>query len=164
MGDVVKVAINFREPLWKEDTAFIFSDEIFPTWWTQLPDKIPLLTGWAGGPKAEYLSKYSEQEIMLSALQSLGNIFEKPVEEIRNNIVESYVFNWKQDEFAFGAYSYSMPGSAMARKVLNTPVEDTVYFAGEGAYEGTEPGTVEAALKSGKDVSGKIKEVYSLVK
>jgi monoamine oxidase len=156
MGHVVKVTISFHVPFWKDDTAFILSDEIFPTWWTQLPDTTPILTGWAGGPKAEELSHYSKQDIFEIALQSLGNIFEKPVEDIRSNIAEGFVFNWLQDEYASGAYTFSMPASPIAKKILNAPVENTVYFAGEGTYEGNAPGTVEAALSSGKEAARKI--------
>jgi monoamine oxidase len=40
--------------------------------------------------------------------------------------------------------------------VLNTPVEHTVYFAGEALYNGASPGTVEAALSTGKSVAERI--------
>jgi len=37
--------------------------------------------------------------------------------------------------------------------VLLTPEENTIFFAGEGLYDGPEMGTVEAALVSGKEVA-----------
>jgi hypothetical protein len=39
---------------WKNripDVQFIFSDCFIPTWWTQYPIDLPMLTGWLGGPK-----------------------------------------------------------------------------------------------------------------
>ena len=42
-----------------------------------------------------------------------------------------------------------MLGSEKAREQLTTPVEQTIYFAGEALYNGDAPGTVEAALVSG---------------
>jgi monoamine oxidase len=43
--------------------------------------------------------------------------------------------------------------------ILCDPVEDTIFFAGEALYDGSEMGTVEAALVSGKRVA---KEIASL--
>lgn len=153
MGEVVKIVLHFNERFWKEDMGFVVSDENFPTWWTQLPDTTPVLTGWAGGPKALRLSKQNDDEILKEALASLAAIFDKTVEELKSNLQQSYIFNWQKDEYALGAYTFSMPATPLARKVLNTPAEDTIYFAGEGVYEGHSPGTVEAALVSGKEVA-----------
>jgi monoamine oxidase len=44
---------------------------------------------------------------------------------------------------------------------LNTPVSNTVFFAGEALYNGKYPGTVEAALQSGKSVAKQIKKSLS---
>jgi monoamine oxidase len=158
-GPVIKVVILFRKRFWEKDMGFVFSEEIFPTWWTQLPDKTPLLTGWVGGPTADRLGKHNEEDIFEKALQSLASIFEKPVQELKTAIVESYVFNWVNDVYSKCAYSYDMPETAAARKLLCTPVENTLFFAGEALYDGESPGTVEAALASGKDAAKKIRKI-----
>ena len=156
MGTVIKVVLQFQQPFWKADTGFVLSDEIIPTWWTQLPDTNPLLTGWAGGTKAELLSDHSNEEILEKALLSLASIFEKSTEELKANLQASSIFNWQHEEHALGAYSYAMPGTAEARQLLNTPVANTIFFAGEGYYEGPSPGTVEAALVSGQQAAVKV--------
>lgn len=152
-GEVVKAVLHFNKRFWKEDTGFVLSDENFPTWWTQLPDTTPVLTGWAGGPKAQRLGNLADDEILQEALQSLSAIFEIPVDELKSNLEESHLFNWQKEEYSLGAYSYSMPASPIAKKILNTAAEDTIYFAGEAFYEGNSPGTVEAALVSGKETA-----------
>jgi monoamine oxidase len=157
-GPVIKVVMLFRRRFWEKDMGFVFSEEIFPTWWTQLPDKTPLLTGWVGGPTAERLGKHSEEDIFEKALQSLASIFDKPVDELRAAVVESYVFNWVNDPYSLCAYSYAMPETPAARKLLCTPVDNTLFFAGEALYDGESPGTVEAALESGKEVAGKVRK------
>lgn len=157
-GPVVKVVILFRKRFWEKDMGFVFSEEIFPTWWTQLPDKTPLLTGWVGGPTAERLGRHSEEDIFEKALQSLASIFEKPVDELKTAIVESYVFNWVNDVYSQCAYSYDMPETPAARQLLCTPVGNTLFFAGEALYNGESPGTVEAALASGKDAAKKLRK------
>jgi monoamine oxidase len=155
-GSVVKVVLHFRERLWKADTGFLFSDEMVPVWWTQFPDTAPLLTGWIGGSKATLLQDMREEEILEKAILSLASIFSQTAEQIRDNITASYIFNWVQIPESLGAYSYPTPETIAARKILQQPLLHTIYFAGEGIYEGEHPGTVEAALASGLDVSRSI--------
>lgn len=148
-GHVIKVVLQFKKNCWPEDAGFIFSDELFPTWWTQLPSKSTLLTGWAGGPHIAELSAEPDVAILEKALTSLSLILDKTVPQLKELLTESHIFNWQQNEFALGGYSFAKPGTAAARRLINTPMEDTIFFAGEGYYEGDHPGTVEAALQSG---------------
>jgi monoamine oxidase len=157
MGEVIKIVLQFKQRFWKEDTGFVLTDETFPTWWTQLPDETQILTGWAGGTKAEQFHGHSDDEILEKALFSLAAIFNKTISELKENLQQSWIFNWQKDVHSMGAYSYSMPNSDISRKILNLPVADTIYFAGEALYDGESPGTVEAALASGKKVAENIK-------
>lgn len=152
-GTVIKVIFNLKEKLWKPGTGFIFSNEKIPTWWTQHPVNNNLITGWVGGPAAASMSQHADDELLTIALISLANIFNMPAEDIRNIVVNSYVFNWSKHDESLGAYSFSTPASQDARKLLNTPLAGTVYFAGEGLYDGPYSGTVEAALSSGLGVA-----------
>jgi monoamine oxidase len=158
-GTVVKVMLEFKEPFWekkKKGIGFLLTNEIIPTWWTQSPSPYPLLTGWAGGPQAWTLESKDDQTILDLALRSLANIFQKPVEELKQLLTASAVVNWKSDPYSKGAYSYDTVGSIQAKKLFNTPIEETIYFAGEAFYEGPSFGTVEAALVSAKGVVEKI--------
>lgn len=155
-GSVVKVMLQFSTPFWLEyrkDIGFLLSEEAVPTWWTQLPDTTPLLTGWVGGPQATRFKDTSEQAIVEQALQSLANIFTMRVEQVKALLTAAHVVKWQSNSFSLGAYSYSKLFTEAARKLLNQPVQDTIYFAGEGLYEGEAGGTVEAALYSGYSVS-----------
>ena len=140
----------------KKDIGFLFTNEIIPTWWTQLPSSYPLLTGWAGGPPAWTLENKDDETILELALRSLANVFQKTVDELKQMLTASAVANWKNDPYSNGAYSYDTVGSMNARKLLNTPVGETIFFAGEALYQGPSFGTVEAALVSAKDVIEKI--------
>jgi monoamine oxidase len=147
-GAVIKIICLFKEPLWPADTGFIFSEEIIPTWWTQLPEESALLTGWIGGPKASSLSSESDETIFEKAVTSLSNIFNISPAEINKLILQHKIFNWQKNVFAMGGYSYATTQSGTARKLLNTPVDDTIFFCGEGLYDGKNPGTVEASIAS----------------
>ena len=167
-GNVIKFTLQFKEPFWKdgemekrynqslEKLSFLFSDAEVPTWWTQLPYPVPILTGWFAGPRAEKSKDDSETILLDKALNSLSFIFKIKVEELKAKLAASHVANWGADPYSRGAYSYSTLASTKARKELIKPVEDTLYFAGEALDEGHQTGTVEAALKDGVRVAKQI--------
>jgi len=155
-GAVIKVVAHFHRRLWKEDMGFVFSDEIFPTWWSQLPDKRPVLSGWCGGPKAEQLSVLTDEQILEKAILSLSSIFDMTTDDLKKNLRQASVFNWQGESLNLRGYSYSTLQSNAARQFLDNPVAGTIFFAGEALYEGKSPGTVEAALVSGKNVATKL--------
>lgn len=153
-GSVIKVLLQFREPFWKEQApamGFLISDQPLPTWWTQAPEEQALLTAWFGGPRtAAYQASFPE-DIIRMAIHSLSGIFRVDEAHLFTALQASLVADWSRDAFALGAYSFSTVGDSQARKLLNTPLEDTLFFAGEALYEGNAtPGTVEAALASGQ--------------
>ena len=158
-GAVIKSVLIFKNIFWDKEASFYFSDErVFPTWWTQSPFESPMLTGWSGGPKAAILSGQTHEMILQEALTSLAAIFNKPVKALEDELLHAEIYNWQQDNFACGGYSYETPESFSAKEILNTPVQKTVFFAGEALYSGSHPGTVEAALESGKKAAKAIKK------
>jgi len=161
-GGVIKFFIEFRDSFWEninshylKDVAFIFSDARIPTWWSQLPEKTPLLTGWLGGPPTFKIPTESEALFQM-ALDSLVYIFHCPEATLQKEIVKWQWVDWVKDPFANGAYAYPMVQSHQAVKFIMKPVERTLYFAGEAFYTGPSMGMVEAALVSGKDVSERL--------
>jgi len=146
-GPVVRVALAFREAFWKKDhpgVAFFHSPNApFPTFWTPLPMHAPLLTCWAGGPKASRLTGKSERTLLGKALESVRSVIGLP-EEPRAFLLH----DWQADPFARGAYSYVRVGGTGAREELAAALEETLFFAGE-ATDTEQSGTVGGALASG---------------
>ena len=158
-GGVIKFLFEFKEPFWHnldarsfKKLSFVFSDAPVPTWWTQRPDEFPLLTGWLGGP-ASFSTPKSVDELYEKAEDSLCYILKCSPTLLRSQLNHWRIANWNEDPLHFGAYSYPMVGTPDARKLLATPVEDTLYFAGEALHNGDSAGTVEAALASGEKVA-----------
>jgi monoamine oxidase len=164
-GGVIKFMVEFDEAEWENDdnddfrqfpdAHFIFSDAWVPTWWSQRPSPVPLLTGWLSGPITTTL-KMSDEDLLNEAVKSLGYIFDCREDVLRSHIRAAKVINWVEDPFSRGAYAYKTVDTPEAIKVLSMPLEDTVYFAGEAYYEGAEMGTVEAALASGESAARKM--------
>ncbi|TAK85848.1 MAG: FAD-dependent oxidoreductase [Betaproteobacteria bacterium] len=145
-GPVIKAALRFPSVFWDRSVAFFHSPgAAFPTFWTPLPARVPLLIAWAGGPKADRLSGFPMKKVTAAMLASLGTTFGK-VEEPD----QIYVHDWKSDPFARGAYSYVLVNGGDARRRLAAPLKDTLYFAGEATNLEGESGTVSGALQTGQ--------------
>lgn len=155
-GPVIKVLLRFRRPFWEEiddgryaDAGFFHSPRAaFPTFWTMLPARAPVLSAWAAGPQAAQLAGVGD-EIVRTALRCLAKIFagnERCVADFEG----AYSHDWQADPFACGAYSYLVAGGGNAREQLARPLAKTLFFAGEAAETGGESGTVAGALESGK--------------
>jgi monoamine oxidase len=167
-GAVIKILLQFDDLFWEDHQTetlagrslkkmgYLFSEEEIPTWWTQVPRRIPLLTGWIGGPAAADKKNMPNEEILQQSLCSLANIFSRTVDELKDKLTGHRIINWTSEPFTLGSYAYDTVDAPDARKLLNTSVENTLFFAGEYLYDGTAMGTVEAALTSGKDAAVRI--------
>jgi len=170
-GSIIKALLEFDAPFWEDkatehlagaslkDMGFILSNEAIPTWWTQVPQRIPVLTGWLGGLPAAAKKGTPDEEILQLSLQSIANIFKRNINELKDKLVAFNIANWTADPFARGSYAYDTVGAPDARKVLNEPIENTIFFAGEYLYEGPAMGTVEAALTSGLRVAERLVKI-----
>jgi len=169
-GSVIKILLQFKQQFWRtivgdsgttmSNMGFLLSQAPIPTWWTQFPDEVPLLTGWLAGTKVESFKDKTDDYILNEAIQSLSIIFKLSAQELKEKLETHYIANWASDPFAKGAYAYAMVKTQEARKILNEPVANTLFFAGEALYEGPEMGTVEAALASGLRVANSLLEYY----
>ena len=161
-GNVVKLLLRFRSCWWADqrgqdlsDLSFLISDAAVPTWWTQYPARNPVLTGWYAGPKADQVASLGEAELVEMGLGSLAAIFALPVERLRAELLAARAINWGNDPFARGAYTYATPETRAVQTAL-AATERPILFSGEAFYAGTDMGTVEAALASGRETARKL--------
>ena len=164
-GPVLKLSLRFRRAFWEEldggkyegASFFHSAHTAFPTFWTSLPLRAPLLIAWIGGPKAARLSMSDMPDIVRQALESLSTIFAgRPPSEFE--LEAAYLHNWQTDPFARGAYSYIAVGGGDARSTLAAPLEDTLFFAGEATNTEDEAATVTGALQSGERAARELTE------
>jgi monoamine oxidase len=165
VGQVFKIVLRFRHSFWEEDDFvksrlkgragsgrlnFVHADDSgVPVWWTALPARVPVLTGWAGGPKAELLLNESEQTRVERTLAALTRVLAVP-RRLVDELLESWsLHDWRADPFSRGAYSYVGVGALTAQKTLAMPAEGTLFFGGE-ATDSDQAGTVAGAIASGR--------------
>ena len=165
---VIKILLEFDELFWEDhqtealvgkslkNMGFVLSDEEIPTWWTQTPKKVPVLTGWLGGLAAIAKKNLTDEELLQQSLKSVSHIFNRSIDELKARLIAYHIVNWTNDPFTLGSYAYDTVDAAVERKILNHPVEDTLYFAGEYLFAGAVMGTVEAALISGRDAAARM--------
>ena len=164
-GTVIKFLLEFKTSFWKEydeETGFLLTDEEIPTWWTQLPGESNLLTGWLGGSKAAEKIFEPESSLLQMALLSLSSIFRMPPAMLREELCNYKIINWQNQPYIKGGYSYNTLHSEKAKQILSSPVENTIYFAGEAISQGQSQGTVESALQSGYDTASILIEQYQI--
>jgi monoamine oxidase len=166
MGKVVRVTLCFRRRIWEDITAqektlagmsFLFSDDkLFPTWWTQMPDPVPMITGWAPAASAENLRGMSEGRIVQKAIETLSSLLGLEQSSVQSELVGAYFHDWDLDPFSQGAYSYVKAGGEGCQRTLGAPVDSTLFFAGEATDVSGHNGTVHGAIASGKRAAQEI--------
>lgn len=156
MGSVVRVVLRFQRGLeeWRPELGqlgFLHSDHRwFPTWWSALPARMPLLTAWSAGPHAERLAGRRENEIISAALTALAEITDLSPSLIHRDFEAGYVHDWSADPYSRGAYAWVPAGALGALDTLAAPVEGTLFFAGEAVCPAGHTGTVHGAFASGR--------------
>jgi monoamine oxidase len=125
-------------------------EELFPTWWLHEFAGTALLTGWAGGVRAEQLSGRGDAAIVQCGLEVLHDIFGIPLETLRDLVQGSFVHDWRSDPYCRGAYSYVLAGGEDAAHKLSAPLGNTLFFAGEATDFRGQNGTVHGAIASGQ--------------
>ena len=163
MGPVVKLILRFRSAFWERvrdarylDAGFFHrADAAFPTFWTLMPLRTPLLIAWAGGPKADALANHDEPALTGKALDDLKTLFGNEADP-HGELEAVYTHDWQHDPYARGAYSYVAVGGGNARTELAAPVDDVLFFAGEATAATSESGTVAGALQSGERAANEV--------
>ena len=165
-GQVFKIVLRFREAFWERPEflrerraqagsngrglAYLHAHGAeVPTWWTSLPVRSPVLTGYVGGVAAEQLLAEDPASRLERSLVALSDVLAVPRRELEERLDASASHDWRADPFARGAYSYMGVGGTGAPRALARPVDGTLFFAGE-ATDGAQIGTVSGALASGR--------------
>lgn len=172
MGKVIRVVLLFRDRFWDKltpkdskttlsDMGFVFSDDDwFPTWWSTMPQRLPVITGWAPFKCAERLSGQSRDFVVDRSLRTLAHLFHVDDRTLRENFRHAQFHDWQGDPFSRGAYSYGKVGSIAAQQALASPVGNALFFAGEATNTNGNSGTVHGAIASGYRAAKQILESF----
>jgi monoamine oxidase len=172
MGPALRISLQFDSLFWEDravmgtrtlpDLHFLFTgDPVFPTWWSAMPLRVPMLVGWAGGPFAESKFGLSQEQIETQAIAALARILSLPEAALRTRLVRSYFHDWQRDPFSRGAYSYVLAGGMTAQDDLSRPLRNRLFFAGEATQSDGHHATVHGAFASGRRAAAEVLEASS---
>ena len=163
MGKAIRITLRFQQCFWDDlrpphsteskslaNMSFLLShQDWFPTWWTTMPEQLPIITGWAPFRCAERLSGHSTDFVIEKSLHSLSCLLKLSKSELESLLAHAYWHDWQSDPLSRGAYSYVKTGGDGAQHALAAPIEDTLFFAGEATDISGHNGTVHGAIATG---------------
>jgi monoamine oxidase len=163
MGQVTRIVLLFREAVWSEEqlasrtglptdllTFLHGASTDFPVWWTAYPSRVPVITGWCGGPRAATLSSLPFAELTRRAVRALAAQLHVGASRLEERLVHAWSHDWNRDPYARGAYSYQVVGGDGAVPALARPLAGRLFFAGEATDTEGATGTVHGAIASGR--------------
>ena len=166
MSTAIKVCLVFKHQFWPENfwdacCPFGFLPEI---WATKYPnessksqggceqaDKVAII-GFIAGERAEQMSKMTQEDIVVSSLSQLDEMFGSRIEEAPATLAfhSCHVKDWSQEPFIRGAYTYPSTAQRGDRGILAKSA-GTLFFAGEATHEGVNP-CMQGALETSERV------------
>ena len=164
MGPVRRFILLFHQRWWADHEhvalprlSFFFAhDAMPPVWWTAHPWETRTLTGWIGGPRSASFDQCTREQVGDLACRELARIFSLPLDYLRAQLICCATHDWQTDPYSCGSYSYIPARALDAVLELATPVENTLYFAGEHTDLTGHWGTVHAAIRSGQRAAGQV--------
>jgi monoamine oxidase len=161
-GPAARLTLVFQRAFWRElappavsaeaaadlqHLGFLFANDEHPrTWWTSMPNPVPIITAWAGGPRARVAHATWPNE----CLTTLARIMGQAVSRLQQLLISAHSHDWLADPFTRGAYSYVPAGALDASQAMSVPIERTLFFAGEHTDLTFNWGTVHGAISSGR--------------
>jgi monoamine oxidase len=165
MGHVQRIVFHFRSRFWEKLSSekpvsflHIGPEFYFPTWWSLMPLRAPILVAWQGGPKALGLAVKSLEQRVAIAMQTLSDLTGISKSFIASELIGYYSHDWSNDPFTLGAYSYIGVNGSPSAKRLEKPFFDRIFFCGEGTISGAARGTVHGALRSGLRAADQVQD------
>lgn len=155
MGALTKIAVRIdSERFGLADGTFVV-DVTTPSSTLMIemfPRGQPIAVAITGGDFARGLCEAGEAAAVDHVRTTLAGIFGASA---RTAVGEGRLAAWWTDPFSLGGYSIARPGFAGARAILQRPIGDRLWFAGEATGEGGAM-TVGGATIAGRRAAGEI--------
>jgi len=160
MGVFNKCFLRFPKVFWPDTDWMTYVPPVAQSgqWveWLNLarPTGEPLLLGFNVAEFGRTIERWSDAEIVASALATLRTIFGADVP----NPVGHQITRWASDPFALGSYSFNQVGSTpVMRDHLAASVDGRVHFAGEATHRrsfATVHGAYLSGIRAAKQIAG----------
>ncbi|MES2931650.1 MAG: NAD(P)/FAD-dependent oxidoreductase [Patescibacteria group bacterium] len=123
------------------------------SFWQRTFGEETVVVGYCGGSLAERLAVLSEKEALEYSLSALADALGP---DIREQVVHARHFTWSDNPYIQGAYSYPKLHMGNAREIIRTPIEHTIFYAGEATHTSGHAATVHGAIEEGIDAARRL--------
>jgi monoamine oxidase len=109
-----------------------------------------------GGRHGVWLEKRDQQTYHNFAVDRIADIFGN---DIRKHVKRSIPTAWSTEPWTLGSWACPLPGQAHQRDNLRRPVDERLYFAGEGTVyggQGTCHGAYESGIRAAKEIASEL--------
>jgi monoamine oxidase len=96
------------------------------------------------------MAEQTREELGGRALAALARQLKLGRRRVEVLVADMWYHDWQHDPLSRGAYSYGVVGGIDAPRVLNRPVDDVLFLAGEATDPDGRSGTVHGAIASGR--------------
>lgn len=152
----MKIILKFNKRFWGESSGSIISDGIVPTYTSYGKSRSVnnnILTAYIAGENANYLSDLGNKATQ-EILKDLNRIFGNSTAS--NLINESFIMDWKKEQYIQGCYSYPTLNENNSRDILKKSIKEKLYFAGEATNVNGHFGSIHGAMETGKEAVSEI--------
>lgn len=174
MGQGLKVALRFKKPFWEKKLGYMITDGLASSCWIPSSYKQGsndfIMMCYPMGNNGIKLSEMSfaaggggagNEKILSEMLKDLDGLFDGAASA---SYLDGIVQDWSSDPYVRGSYSYPMLDTYKTsydskRKQLAEPVDDQLFFAGEGSNH-INPASVPGALQEGERAANQIDELF----
>eukprot|EP01112_Ceratiomyxa_fruticulosa_P018233 TRINITY_DN5798_c0_g1_i1.p1 TRINITY_DN5798_c0_g1~~TRINITY_DN5798_c0_g1_i1.p1 ORF type:complete len:456 (+),score=88.22 TRINITY_DN5798_c0_g1_i1:623-1990(+) len=173
MDGGMKVILKFHRKFWPSGISLVFcADSFVPQLWFDGPPGRPLpegvtpvwtCVGFVTGDQAKLMSNMNKDKIVDTFLRLLDDIFStSDPAPASSAYLDALIFDWGKQPFVRGSYSYPAVGADFPQKTMIKPVNNFLFFAGEGKATENEPTPINGGLKTGKRAATEVAKSLGL--
>lgn len=126
-------------------------------WQRPFDGRETVVVGYCAGRTAEQLDLLSEEEAVQEGVAALADALDQ---QIPARVRHGRYFTWTNNPYIKGAYTFPTVGMGNAREVLQVPISERLFFAGEATHSDGNAATVHGAIETGKRVARQILSKY----
>jgi len=157
----IKVFLKFKRKFWHETLWELYGTSFCPLYYQMFPGSNSddhILVGYFMGKFAESFRNKSNLAVKELVIE-LDSIFGNKVAS--ENLIDSFVMDWKKEKFIEGAYSFDSLKSEGMREILAKPIGKRIFFGGEATNFNGHAATLHGAMETAERCSQEIKNTLN---
>ena len=159
MDNVAKLILKFKKAFWPENSAWIIIPGLINVFWpvTKKNSNDFVLTGMISGSNARELNHLyndNKDKFIKKVICEMEKSFKCSIMPL---LMDFYWFDWKNEPFIEGGYSYLIVDEGNTRDIISEPIENKLFFAGEAYSKTGDLGTIHGAIETAYEATRKLK-------